>query len=139
MTSDHNCKHFVGAKRMQQEEDKTNRVKNRRSSVFSNKSSAMTTKFQKECTTYKTVIPEAGSDVDQLDWWRRHQEALPLLSFLVRVTFAVPVASSKSERVFSVAGNTVTAKRACLSPETVEECVVVKSNVSLLRELGLRK
>ena len=126
-------------KRMEQEEAKKNRIRNRGSFVFSNTTSTLTSKFQKECMTYETVIPEAASEVDQLDWWRRHQEALPLLSFLVRVTFAVPVASSKSERVFSVAGNTVTAKRACLSPETVEECVVVKSNVSLLRELGLRK
>ena len=29
----------------------------------------------------------------------------------IRVVFAIPVASSKSERVFSVAGNTVTQKR----------------------------
>ena len=126
-------------KRMEQEEAKKNRIRNRGSSVFSNTTSTLTSKFQKECMTYETVIPEAASELDQLDRWRRHQEALPLLSYLVRVTFAVPVASSKSERVFSVAGNTVTAKRAGLDPETVEECVVVKSNVSLQRELGLRK
>ena len=64
---------------------------------------------------------------------------LPLLAFLVRVVFAIPVASSKSERVFSVAGNTVTQKRASLAPEKVEACVIVKSNVSLLREMGFRK
>ena len=29
----------------------------------------------------------------------------------IRVVFAIPVASSKSERVFSVAGNTLTQKR----------------------------
>ena len=53
----------------------------------------------------------------------------------IRVVFAIPVASSKSERVFSVAGNTVTQKRASL----VENCVIVQSNMNLLREIGFRK
>ena len=39
----------------------------------------------------------------------QHQEQFPLLAFLVRVVFAVPAASSKSERVFSVAGLVVSA------------------------------
>ena len=44
----------------------------------------------------------------------------------IRVVFAIPVASSKSERVFSVAVNTVTQKRVSLAPEKVENCVIVK-------------
>ena len=88
---------------------------------------------------YEKVIPDAPSDIDQLNWWENHQEALPLLAFLVRVVFAIPVASSKSERVFSVAGNVVTPKRASLTPEKVESCVIVKTNASLLRDMGLRK
>ena len=43
---------------------------------------------------------------------KNHQEALPLLAFLVRVVFAIPVASSKSERAFSVADNIVSSWRA---------------------------
>ena len=39
------------------------------------------------------------------DSWRVY---LTLLSHLVRIVFPVPVASSKSERVFSAAGNVVT-------------------------------
>ena len=38
--------------------------------------------------------------IDQ--WWKNHAEQFPLLAGLVRVVFGVPVASSKSERVFSV-------------------------------------
>ena len=40
-----------------------------------------------------------------------------------------PVASSKSEGVFSVAGNVVTQKRAWLAPEKVEACVIVESTL----------
>ena len=89
--------------------------------------------------TYVKVIPDAPSDIDQLNWWKNHQEALPLLAFLVRVVFAILVASSKSERVFSVAGNVITLKRALFAPEKVETCVIVKTNASLLRDMGLRK
>ena len=37
-----------------------------------------------------------------------------------------PAASSKGERVFSVAGNIVTPKRASLNPAKVEQLIVVK-------------
>ena len=49
----------------------------------------------------------------------------------------LPAASSKSERVFSAAGNTVTPKRANLNPEKVEECVIVRCNLRLLKLMGL--
>ena len=53
--------------------------------------------------------------------------------------FNVPVASSKSGRVFSVAGRTVTAKRA-MNPEVeVEDMVTVDTNIRLLRQFGLKK
>merc|ERR1711983_751545 len=83
----------------------------KKSSIFSKKSSIYSRRFQNECSTYEKVLPYAPADVDQLAWWKIHQEALPLLAFMVRVTFAIPVASSKSERVFSVAVNVVTQKR----------------------------
>ena len=49
-----------------------------------------------------------------------------------------PVASIKSERVFSAASNMVTQKRACFAPEKVEACVIVKSNHGLIRDMGFR-
>ena len=59
-------------------------------------------------------------------------------SLKTRVGFPVQAASSKSKRVFSVAGNTVTPKRASLNPEKVEDLVVDKCNLDLLRILGMR-
>ena len=86
--------------------------------VFSSSSAPVVSKFRKECNSYE-ALPDAAANVDQLRWWQAHQEQFPLLSYLVRVVFAVPAASSKSERVFSVAGNMVTPKRNRLSPEQV--------------------
>ena len=47
------------------------------------------------------------------------------------------MASSKSEQVFSVAGNVVTQKWACLTPEEVES--IVKANLGLFkRDMGFQ-
>ena len=74
--------------------------------------------------------------MDLLEWWIHHESQFPLLAKLVKVVFPVPAASSKSERVFSVAGNVVTPKRANLNPEKVEDLVVVKCNLRLLKSMG---
>ena len=52
---------------------------------------------------------------------------------------ALFVASSKSERVFSVAGNTVTPKRAKLGTDTAESLVVINTNLRILKEMEIRK
>ena len=57
------------------------------------------------------------------------------LALLVRVVYAIPAASSKSERVFSVAGRIVTPDRNRLAPEMVEDLVTLKCNLRLLRNL----
>ena len=77
--------------------------------------------------------------MDQLEWGKHHETQFPLLAKLVKRVFPVPVASSKSERVFSVAGNVVTPKRANLNPEKVEDLMVVECNLSIkvAKEHGL--
>ena len=64
-----------------------------------------------------------------------NKEQFPILSHLAKVVFAVTAASSKSERarVFSTAGNTVSPKRANLNPEKVEECVIIRCDLRLLK------
>ena len=57
------------------------------------------------------------------------RNSVPLFAKLIKVVFPVPAASSKSEQVFSVAGNVVTPKRANLNPEKLEDLVVVKCNL----------
>ena len=44
----------------------------------------------------------------ELEWGKHHETQFPLLAKLVKVVFPVTAASSKSEQVFSVAGNVVT-------------------------------
>ena len=75
----------------------------------------------------------ANSKVSSREWWKHHESRFPLHAKLVKVVFKVPAASSKSEQVFSVAGNVVTPKRAKLNPENVEHLVVVMCNLRLLK------
>ena len=94
--------------------------------------------LDKECQRYE-LLPDSDSDVNMLEWWKVHSNIFPLLSHLVRTVFPVPAASSKSERVFSVAGNFVRPQRNWMEGETVENLVTMKCNLVLLKEMGLRK
>ena len=71
--------------------------------------------MQKEMKTYETLM-EAKDGTDLLKWWKSHSEQLPLLSYMVRIIFCIPAASSKNKRVFSVAGRIVTPARARTAP-----------------------
>ena len=100
-------------KRMEDEEKKK-RTKSR-SSVFNLPATAL----RKEMQGHESLPPaELGTDL--LKWWKHHHEQFPLLSHAVREVYSVQAASSKSERVFSSAGNTVTSLRNRLDAEKVE-------------------
>ena len=86
-----------------------------------------------KCLLCKYNPTKGDAQKSSLEWWKHHESQFPLLAKLVKVVFPVPAASSKSERVFSVAGNVVTPKRANLNPEKVEDLVVVKCNSRLLK------
>ena len=88
--------------------------------------------FQKECLVYE-ALPPADSTVDLLSWWRVHQEQLPLLAHLTRVVMAVPVASSSSERLFSLSGRLVTPARNRFNPTRVETMVMIQANLKKLK------
>ena len=123
-------------KRMREEEMAKEKPKRRRrSSVFGEHEESRP--FERECASYE-LLPDAPESVDQLAYWLAHKEQFPILSHLAKVIFAVRAASSKSERVFSAAGNTITPKRARLNPEKVEECVIVRCNLRTLKSMGLR-
>ena len=47
---------------------------------------------------------------------------------------AIPSSSAKSERVFSVGGNLVTAKRGRLAASKVEDLIVIKENLEKVNE-----
>lgn len=66
---------------------------------------------------------------DPLIWWREHESSLPLLAVLARKYLCVPATSVPSERVFSTAGDILTAQRASLDSEKVDMLIFLKKNM----------
>lgn len=77
--------------------------------------------------------PQEKGKVDVLTWWREHQTSLPLLAGVARKILAVPASSASSERMFSAAGNIVTAERYNLDPKTTEMLTFCQQNWQKLR------
>uniref|UniRef100_A0A1A8HG22 HAT C-terminal dimerisation domain-containing protein n=1 Tax=Nothobranchius korthausae TaxID=1143690 RepID=A0A1A8HG22_9TELE len=57
---------------------------------------------------------------DPLNWWRVHEVTFPLLARLSKRYLCIPGTSVSAERVFSTAGDVVTAKRSTLKPQHVD-------------------
>ena len=86
-------------------------------------------KIQKEMLTYE-ALDELSSNGDRLQWWKQHEEMIPILAKAAKEILGIPCSSAKSERVFSTGGQVVTAKRVRLNPKKVEQLVVLKENRS---------
>ena len=86
--------------------------------------------IETEVVRYKTepCIPISSNP---LDWWRENQYTYPNLSHLAKLHLAVPGTSVPSERVFSTAGDIVTAQRSQLTPESVDMLVFLKKNMKI--------
>lgn len=63
-----------------------------------------------------------------LTWWQTHQDTYPKLSLLARKYLSIPATSTPSERIFSTAGNIVSAKRNCLDPKNVNKLIFLNFN-----------
>ena len=77
-------------------------------------------------------------DGDRLDWWRKHEKMMPLLSKVAKQVLGIPCSSAKSERVFSTGGMMVSKKRHRLKSERVENLLVIKENRKLVEEFKER-
>ncbi|XP_070409459.1 E3 SUMO-protein ligase ZBED1-like [Nothobranchius furzeri] len=63
-----------------------------------------------------------------LQWWSRNQDRFPRLAKLSKSYLAVPATSTPSERIFSLAGNTITRQRASLHPDHVDALIYLHAN-----------
>ncbi|KAI4819180.1 hypothetical protein KUCAC02_004449 [Chaenocephalus aceratus] len=66
---------------------------------------------------------------DPLVWWKEHQYEYPLLSHLAKRYLCIPGTSVSSERVFSTAGDIVTAQRCALLPDHVDQIIFLNKNL----------
>lgn len=83
-----------------------------------------------EVSAYKTE-PCIPLNSDPLKWWKHNEARFPNVAKLARRYLGVPATSVPSERVFSTAGDIVTAQRAALSGENVDVLIFLKKNLKL--------
>ena len=67
-------------------------------------------------------------------WWKNKQKALPLMSILARQILCIPATSAPSERVFSMAGLTITKLRASLSSENAANLIFLHDTWNIAEE-----
>lgn len=92
-----------------------------------------------ELEFYKTakglpVMLPGGALSNPLSWWQMHEKVLPMLSTLAKRILCVPATSAPSERVFSVAGLTISKCRTSIQPQHASDIIFLHDSWALALE-----
>lgn len=68
-----------------------------------------------------------------LHWWRDNEVRFPNLAKLAKIVLAIPATSAPCERLFSVAGLTISRDRARLLPEMAEDLIFLHEGLPIYR------
>lgn len=85
--------------------------------------------IRQEVARYLAIQLE-DSNMSVLEWWAKHGQEYPRLSSLAKKYLCVPASSVPAERVFSLAGQIVSKKRARLDPENVDTLIFLNKNMT---------
>ena len=78
------------------------------------------------------MIKEIDVNTCPFKWWSLQKSRFPILSQLAKKYLAIPATFAASERLFSDAGNVITARRINLLPSTFEHLIFCKRNRRLV-------
>ena len=84
-----------------------------------------------ELEKYLTEPPPPRRD-NPLVWWQLNAGRFKVVSYVARRLLCVPATTTSSERVFSIAGLTVTKLRSNLKPKNVDALIFLNKNLSKL-------
>ena len=79
-------------------------------------------------------MPAIPLSQNPLTWWQVHAEDFPLLAGLAKQYLCIPGTSVPSERVFSTAGDIVSAQRSCLTPQHVDQLLFLQKNYTIPKD-----
>lgn len=96
------------------------------SSVVPAKSSTERIESELNCYKEESVLP---LNANPLKWWSEKATKYPILSKLACAYLCVQATSVASERVFSTAGDIVSAQRASLTSDNVNTLIFLKKNM----------
>lgn len=85
---------------------------------------------KEEVASYKAVDC-ISLDSNLLVWWMTNESTYPRIAKLAKRYLAVPATSVPSERVFSTAGDIVTASRSSLSVDSVDKLIFLTKNMKV--------
>ena len=88
------------------------------------------TRADEELNKYLEADPLSLSE-DPLHWWRNHETAFPLLAKLTKHYLCILGTSVATERVFSTAGDIVTAQPSNLSSEHEDQLLFLQKNLDV--------
>lgn len=83
---------------------------------------------EEEVTRYKSELLTITVSDNPLLWWREHSSRYQILACLAKKYLGITATSVPSERVFSTAGDIVTAQRSALQSQHVDELIFLKKN-----------
>ena len=84
-----------------------------------------------ELTTYLKSRYKIPLSANPLQWWSDNAAKFPLLSSRAKYCLACQGTSVASERVFSTAGDTITASCSCLTPQNAEKLIFLQKNFNI--------
>ena len=82
-------------------------------------------------------MPVARENKNPLSWWRAKWEIFPILSMIAQKYLGIPATSVASERLFSDAGNHITAKKNALDPGLLGKMVFLKRNMQTMDHINV--
>jgi hAT family C-terminal dimerisation region len=74
------------------------------------------------------LLVHSDFDSNPFVWWYERREKFPILSYLAKKYLTVLACSTASERLFSDAGNLLTAKRSRMCPKLFRKLMFLKRN-----------
>ena len=87
------------------------------------------TSIESNSDEYSEFIKETIRIPNPLNWWELSETRYPKLAILAKRYLCIPATSIPSERVFSVAGQTVSKLRASLDKDTVNEILFLHKHL----------
>jgi len=91
--------------------------------------------LEEEWRSYLSFPVDAGSDAPVLEWWRQHDKLFPRVALGAKYFLAIPATSVTSERVFSMAGRTITKLRARMTGPDAEKYIVLHDDITRRRRV----
>lgn len=70
-------------------------------------------------------------DADPFMWWKTNESKYPHVAKVAQRHLCVPGSSVPSERIFSTAGDIVSATRSRLAPDSVDRLIFLQKNLSI--------